>query len=124
MLRYIGCQVLVASDGAAAVTLAVGHEGKIDLLLADVIMPGMNGVQLRTELLKLRPDLKVLFISGYAGDVISTLGAFDAGTSLLQKPFTLKTLSVTVRRSLDVPSPRSGRTDATADLRELAASVG
>jgi two-component system, cell cycle sensor histidine kinase and response regulator CckA len=124
MLRYIGYQVLVASGGADAVALAEHHTGTIDLLLTDVIMPSMSGVRLRTELLKQRPDLKVLFISGYAGDAISTLGAFDAGTGFLQKPFTLPSLADAVRRSLDVPSPRTGRTDATVGLREPAVSGG
>ncbi len=101
MLRHLGYEVLAASGGADAVALAGHHTGTIDLLLTDVIMPNMNGVQLRTELQKWRPGLKTLLMSGYAGDAISTLGVLGSGIGFVQKPFTLTSLSVAVRHALE-----------------------
>jgi len=104
MLRYLGYEVLVAADGAEALALADAHRGALDLLLTDVIMTGMSGVQLRDELWKRRPGLTALFMSGYAGDVIPTVGTLDAGMRLLRKPITLQLLEEAVRQSLDEPA--------------------
>ncbi len=111
MLRYMGYQVLPASGGADAVALAESHTGTIHLLLTDVIMPGMNGAQLRDELLKQRPGVKVLFMSGYAGDVVLPQGVVSAGTNFLQKPITLRLLADAVRRSLDGTSAQLGEAE-------------
>jgi PAS domain S-box-containing protein len=108
-LRYLarqflgkqGYRVLEAADGAAALQIAVAHEGKIHLLLTDVIMPGMNGRELAQRIMELRPNTKVLYMSGYTENVIGHNGTLDAGIRLLQKPFTLADLKATVREVLD-----------------------
>jgi response regulator RpfG family c-di-GMP phosphodiesterase len=79
----------------------VAHEGVIHLLLTDVIMPGMNGRELAQHILEIRPNVKVLYMSGYTENVIGRNGTLDAGVRLLQKPFTLRDLKSKVREVLD-----------------------
>ena len=108
-LRYLarlylerqGYRVLEAADGAVAMQLAVAHEGVIHLLLTDVIMPGINGRELAQHLSEIRPNVKVLYMSGYTENVIGRDGILDAGVRLLQKPFTLRELMKRVREVLD-----------------------
>lgn len=108
-LRYLvrqflekqGYRVLQAEDGAAAMQIVVAHEGVINLLLTDVIMPGMNGRELAQRVAELRPNVKILYMSGYTENVIGRNGTLDAGVRLLQKPFTLRDLKNTVREVLD-----------------------
>jgi len=108
-LRYLarqflekqGYQVIEAADGAVAMQIAVAHEGVIHLLLTDVIMPGMNGRELAQRISEIRPQTKVLYMSGYTENVIGHDGTLDAGVSLLQKPFTLRDLKSKVREVLD-----------------------
>ena len=108
-LRYLarqflekqGYKVIEAADGAAAMQIAVAHEGVIHLLLTDVIMPGMNGRELAQRISEIRPQTKVLYMSGYTENVIGHDGTLDAGVSLLQKPFTLRDLKSKVREVLD-----------------------
>ncbi len=83
VLERNGYRVLVAEDGLAALELARREQGQIDLLLSDVIMPGMNGRALRDALLELYPRLRVLFMSGYTGDVLTGLGGLDRNVSLV-----------------------------------------
>ena len=114
-LRYLarqflekqGYRVVEAADGAAAIQIAVAHEGTIHLLLTDVIMPGMNGRELAQRISEIRPNVKVLYMSGYTENVIGRNGTLDAGVRLLQKPFTLRDLKSKVREVLDsTPFPR------------------
>jgi DNA-binding response OmpR family regulator len=100
-LESEGYTVLEASDGAAAIQLASAHPGPIHLLLTDVIMPGMNGRELANYILPRRPEMKVLYMSGYTENAIAHNGTLDAGITLLQKPFTLPALKATVREVLD-----------------------
>ena len=76
---------------------------QIDLLLTDVVMPGINGRQLADELCKRQPALKVLFMTGYSRDAIVHHGRLDAGVSMLQKPLTQTTLAAKIRSILDQP---------------------
>jgi PAS domain S-box-containing protein len=96
-----GYTVLEAADGAAAVQICVAHQGTIHLLLTDVIMPGMNGRELAQRVSEIRPNMKVLYMSGYTENAIGQNGTLDAGIKLLQKPFTLHALKATVREVLD-----------------------
>jgi PAS domain S-box-containing protein len=121
-LRYLarqflekqGYKVIEAADGAAAMQIAVAHEGVIHLLLTDVIMPGMNGRELAQRISEIRPNTKVLYMSGYTENVIGHNGTLDAGVRLLQKPFTLRDLKSKVREVLDsTPFPR----DAAKPMR-------
>jgi len=114
-LRYLarqflekqGYRVIEAADGAVALQIAVAHEGIIHLLLTDDIMPGMNGRELAQRISEIRPNTKVLYMSGYTENVIGRNGTLDAGIRLLQKPFTLRDLNARVREVLaSSPFPR------------------
>jgi CheY-like chemotaxis protein len=100
-LRAGGYRVLAASCGREALEVAGREERPMHLLVTDLIMPGLNGRQLADELRRGRPGLRVLFVSGYAGEVITQAGADDAGVELLDKPFTTVTLLARVRALLD-----------------------
>jgi len=101
MLTGIGYRVLLAQDADRCIELVKAHTGPLHLLLTDVIMPGLNGKELFERLAPLRPDLKVLFMSGYTGTVISHHGILEEGIQFLQKPFSLQDLSRKVRQVLD-----------------------
>jgi PAS domain S-box-containing protein len=108
-LRYLarqflekqGYRVIEAADGAVAMQIVVAHEGTIHLLLTDVIMPGMNGRELAQRISEIRPNVKILYMSGYTENVIGRNGTLDAGVRLLQKPFSLHNLKNKVREVLD-----------------------
>ena len=100
-LEKQGYQILEAADGAAALQICVAHQGPIDLLLTDVIMPGMNGHELSQRVRSIRSDTRVLYMSGYTENVIGHNGTLDPGINLLQKPFTLQALKEKVREVLD-----------------------
>ena len=87
--------------GKAALLLAGGHNGPIHLLLTDVVMPGMSGPQLSEELATLRPEMKILSMSGYTDDTVVRHGALEEGMAFLQKPFTAESLLHKVRGLLD-----------------------
>jgi PAS domain S-box-containing protein len=99
-LRSCGFQVLQAADGRGALLEAARHAGQIDLLLTDVIMPGMNGTEMAGRLAALRPGIKVLFISGYSGELIAKAGVLRADVAYLPKPFTPDVLAAKVREML------------------------
>ncbi len=101
-LQRQGYTVLEAEDGAAALQLATQHKGVIHLLLTDVVMPGMNGRELARRIALLRPDTKILFMSGYTENVIDRNGTIDPGVELLQKPFSMSELASKVREVLGV----------------------
>jgi PAS domain S-box-containing protein len=101
VLDSYGYCVLDAADGQAALNLSRDHEGPIDLLLTDVIMPGMNGRDLADLLKPERPDMRVLYMSGYTGDVIANHGVLAGSAAFLPKPFTLEDLLRKVRQVLD-----------------------
>ncbi len=110
ILAQQGYTVRVASTPEAALAVAEQHVGPIHLLITDVVMPGMNGKELRERLRTGRPNLKCLFISGYTADVIAHRGVLDDGVQLLQKPFTAYSLAARVRDVLEHPTERdSGR---------------
>jgi PAS domain S-box-containing protein len=100
-LETQGYKILEAEDGAAALQIVDGYKGAIDLLLTDVIMPGMNGRELAVHISKLLPDIRVLYMSGYTENAIGHDGTLDAGINLLQKPFSLPALKDRVREVLD-----------------------
>ena len=95
-----GYTVLEAADGAAAIEVSNAHLGPIHLLLTDVILPGMNGRELAHRLYKLRPETRVLYMSGYSQNAIAHDGILEEGITLLQKPFTLPALKAKVREKL------------------------
>jgi PAS domain S-box-containing protein len=100
-LETQGYKILEAEDGAAALQIVDGYKGTIDLLLTDVIMPGMNGRELAAHVVKLLPEVRVLYMSGYTENAVGLDGTLDAGINLLQKPFSLPALKDRVRELLD-----------------------
>jgi nitrogen fixation negative regulator NifL len=110
-LQNSGYTVLEAADGRTALKLATEHGGSIDLLLTDVIMPGMSGRELAETLQKSRPEVRLLYMSGYTYDLVSQHGVLGPDVALLQKPFGIEPLLVRVR---DVLDGKLGRT-ASAD---------
>ena len=100
-LRQHGYQVIHAGDGDQALSVAKLHSGQIHLLVTDVVMPGLNGKELSERLKELRPNLKVLFISGYTADVIAQRGILDPDVAFLHKPFSPDELAAKVREVLD-----------------------
>jgi CheY-like chemotaxis protein/anti-sigma regulatory factor (Ser/Thr protein kinase) len=101
ILSGAGYRVLSAECGPEALELAARHEGHIDLLVSDVVMPGMLGKDLAERLVDARPETRVLYMSGYAQPVLHTHGTLDPGVALLEKPFTANDLLTAVRRRLD-----------------------
>jgi len=101
VLQRQGYTVLEARDGREAMRLATSHSGPIHLLLTDVVMPGISGMALADRLTADRPDIKVLFMSGYTDNAIAHHGVLDPGITLLQKPFSPMDLARRVRALLD-----------------------
>ena len=101
VLRELGYTVFSAHNSEEAERLFLAHEGDIDLLLTDVVMPGINGLELYRRLSARAPGLKVLYTSGYTPNAIVHHGILDEGVSLLQKPFTLESIAGKVRQILD-----------------------
>ncbi|WP_020677167.1 PocR ligand-binding domain-containing protein [Geopsychrobacter electrodiphilus] len=101
MLEEGGYRVLAAATTELAESFAREHPGPIDLLISDMIMPVMNGRELSAMLQPLRPEMKVLFLSGYTADIISNQGVIEDEIHFLQKPFSLEVLTSKVREVLD-----------------------
>ncbi|MGQ0845795.1 MAG: PAS domain S-box protein [Sporichthyaceae bacterium] len=97
ILSRSGYRVLSAEGTEQALDLAAAHPGDIDLLLTDVVMRGRSGKELADELLRLRPEVKVLFMSGYSEDVIVHQGVLEEGVVLVEKPFSADALLLKIR---------------------------
>jgi PAS domain S-box-containing protein len=104
VLQRSGYTVLEAASGEEALAIVQGHAGPIHLLLTDVVMPAMSGRELAEGVKTLRPDIRVLYASGYADDAIVRHGVLDADVAFIQKPFTPHTLNAKVRDVLDAVS--------------------
>jgi len=100
-LSVSGYEVLVAETPKAAIAVCRGHKSRIDLLLTDVVMPGISGPELAVQVTAVRPELKVLYMSGYTAQAIVHHGELDADTFFIQKPFTPSSLSAKVREVLN-----------------------
>jgi two-component system cell cycle sensor histidine kinase/response regulator CckA len=107
ILAGAGYRVLEAEDGENALRIAEEHQGAIHVLLTDVMMPGINGKQLGDRLLALRPDIKTIFMSGRAAEVISDAGVLIPVDAFVAKPFTVERLLNKVRERLEYRSPFS-----------------
>ena len=100
-LRELGFTVTSAPDAEDALRILENGGQKVDLLLTDVVMPGMNGRQLAEAGQLLRPDMKVLYMTGYSRNAIFHHGRLDAGVDLIQKPVTGELLAAKIRTVLD-----------------------
>ena len=89
-----------AENGEDGIAVAAQHDGRIDLVITDVVMPGMGGRELVKHLAQSRPQTRVLYLSGYTEDAIVSEGTIESGAAFLQKPFTLQNLSRKVREVL------------------------
>jgi CheY-like chemotaxis protein len=100
-LERNGYAVLTAVSPEVAIALCREHPGPIHVLVSDVVMPSMNGHDLNARLREMRPNLRTIFMSGYAADVIADRGLMEEGILFLQKPFALNALASKVREALD-----------------------
>ncbi len=105
VLGALGYEVLLARTGSEALRIVAKHQGHIHLIATDVVMPEMNGAELVAEIVSVRPDIRVLFMSGYTDDEVMRRGVIDGQTEFLQKPFTPHLLAQKVRAVLDSERP-------------------
>ena len=113
-LQRLGYSVLAARSAKDALALATQHEGPLHLLLTDVVMPEMNGLDLYEKIAASRPGIKVIFMSGYSADGFPRSGGGSGDVSFLQKPFSMPQLSAKVRQVLDADqnlSPARSRSE-------------
>lgn len=102
MLRRLGYHLLAAAGGESCLKLVAAHTGPIDLLLTDVVLPGINGVEVARQVRARRNGLKVIYMSGYAADVMAPHGAaLEESMDFIHKPLSLESLSGKVREVLD-----------------------
>jgi CheY-like chemotaxis protein len=99
-LERKGYRVLEAENGEAGLTVAAQHQQQIDLVITDVVMPHLGGQELAQRLRASRPEIKVLYLSGYTEDAVVGEGTVESGKAFLQKPFTLQSLARKVREVL------------------------
>jgi len=100
-LEQCGYKVLSAKDGIEALEVSDNHGGPIDLLLTDMVMPGMGGAALAQEITRRRPEIRVAYMSGYTGQAVGSQGPVDPGSVFLMKPFTRELLTRKIREALD-----------------------
>ncbi len=117
MLAETGYHVLAAATPSEALALGTATGVHIDVLLTDVVMPAMSGPQLATELLKRRPEVAVIYMTGYFGDALTQYGIDDAAATLIHKPFKPEQLLKLVRDVLDARPPRRAPSAADVFLR-------
>jgi two-component system cell cycle sensor histidine kinase/response regulator CckA len=115
-LAGAGFRVSTAESGEDALEVAARYAGTFDLLLTDVVMPGMNGRVLAEQLLPRQPGMKVLYMSGYTDSFISGHGVLEPGTHLLHKPFTEEVLIQKVREVLDGDKKRAPDSNREPEL--------
>jgi two-component system, cell cycle sensor histidine kinase and response regulator CckA len=110
MLQALGYRTIVARNGMEAVELFKVHRFQIDLVVIDVVMPQLNGPDAYSKMLELRPDIKVIFTTGYTSEAASLMSLLEKGAAVLQKPYGLTSLSQMIRSTL-------GRDQPTGSLR-------
>jgi signal transduction histidine kinase/ActR/RegA family two-component response regulator len=113
MLKECGYGVITASNGEEALRVSREFEGRIDLMITDVVMPRMGGRELAAHLAVLRPETKVIYMSGYTDDAIVRHGILDEQVSFIQKPFSADVLLMKARQVLDQPVNQFGNGDTT-----------
>ncbi|MCS7164529.1 MAG: ATP-binding protein, partial [Thermodesulfovibrio sp.] len=101
MLKRLGYKTLEANNQDVALFLAQFYDKPIDLIICDVVMPGISGRKLIDKIKNYRPDVKVLYMSGYTDNVVSKHGILEKGINFIQKPFSIEALSRKIREVLD-----------------------
>jgi CheY-like chemotaxis protein len=104
-LRKAGYAVLQASDARQALAIASARPGQIDVLLTDVVLPGMNGRELSDRIVQFQRQIRVLFMSGYSDDAVLQRGVKASSVAFIQKPFSVDALTARLREILSPPSP-------------------
>jgi len=122
-LRGAGYGILEAGDGQTALSVASQFDAPIHLVVSDAIMPGMAGPEVVALLMRARPDLRAIFMSGYHDNEILMRGVDSASVVLLQKPFAAAELLAAVRAQLDVPAPDAAQPDDDDFTRALITNV-
>ena len=107
LLRDLNYRVTTASSAQAALTILLQEEAKVDLLLTDVVMPGINGRELGRRARQIRPGIKILYMTGYSRNAVVHQGRLDEGVELLEKPISQAKLALRVRGLLDRVDPES-----------------
>ena len=100
-LEPLGYRVITAATGQEAIRLCTNHDEKIDILLTDVIMPGINGKEVANKITEVSPTTRVVFMSGYPNEVISYQKVLEQGTNFISKPIVPSQLSIRIREILD-----------------------
>jgi CheY-like chemotaxis protein len=108
ILEMNGYRVIEARHGQEAIELGQRHPGRIQLMVTDVVMPQMSGRELAQHFARARPDMRVLFMSGYTDNAIVRHGVLETGTAFISKPFTPDALAAKVREVLEAPLPARG----------------
>jgi two-component system cell cycle sensor histidine kinase/response regulator CckA len=103
-LHKRGYKVIEASNAEEALRIFDGQAPDIDLVLTDIVMPKMSGCELAEHLLRIRPETRIMYMSGYTDDVLVRTGALGPGKAILQKPLRPEVLTAKVREALDSPS--------------------
>ena len=117
ILSRNGYQVITAANGHEAIEVAANQAGRIDVVLTDVVMPQMLGKEAAERIRRLRPGVKVLFMSGYTQGVLDTQGVVAAGVNLIEKPFTEKSLLTKLRQVIASDDDRVGALPALVPSR-------
>ena len=106
-LRAAGYTVISAADGLAAIAAAESYGKPVDLLLTDVVMPGMNGRELARRLADARLAARTLYMSGYTDEAVIKHGVLEPGIAFIYKPFSVEALAAKVREALDGPADKA-----------------
>ncbi len=125
VLKSYGYEVMEAQNGAQALAMAREHPGAIDLVLTDVVMPGMTGREVAERLRNVAPDIRVVYMSGYTDDVIARRGILDENVDYIAKPFSPEALAGKIRSALDSPAAKKVILVADDDpgIRELFSGI-
>ena len=115
ILELNGYRVIEAIDGEDAVGKFIQHKGDVRLLLLDVVMPKKNGKEVYDEIVKIEPQIKALFISGYTADIIQKKGILEEGLNFIYKPVPMNVLLQKVREVLDGKNASSPPTGSQKD---------
>lgn len=101
MLEALGYRVLLAANGVEAVRIFKTNPDHIDLVVLDVVMPGLSGPDIYLQMTSIRPDLRVVFTTGYTSEAASLTSMIDKGAAFLQKPYSQRSIGSKIREVLD-----------------------